>query len=85
MTRIYAVQCVERLHVNAVDGDGTEGKGRDVTRSVSRIVSVTGYAEDAIKKAKKLINETEVAKDGSTEVKRVGVDVVTVVLQNEAE
>lgn len=85
MLRVYSVACLERLRFDPVDGDGTDGKGRETARTMTKIVGVAGYAEDAIKKAKKLINESDVAKDGSTNVKRVGIDVVNVTLQNEAE
>lgn len=80
MTRIYSVACLQRVRLKGDEANNTDP--REVERVVNKIVAVTGYAEDAIAKARALIDE-EPGQDDGREI--LGLDIVNVVLQNTAE
>ena len=79
MTRIYSVACIQRVRLKGSDDGKVEA--REVERAVNKIVSVDGYAEDAIAKTKKLV-DAEASQDDRD---ILGLDVVNVTLQNVAE
>lgn len=90
MTRIYSVTYAEHLSFQpeAVaqptkkDPNGTiEQAPVDVWRTGSKIVAVTGWAEDAIDKVKALLEDSADVKEGRV----VEIAIVAVSLQNEAE
>lgn len=91
MTRIYNVSYLEHLSyqpdpvespTKAEPSRVIEQQPVDQWRSGSKVVAVVdGYAEDAIAKAKGLIEQDEDVKAGRV----TEVQIVNVVLQNEAE
>jgi len=79
MTRIYSVACIQRVRLKGSDDGKVEA--RVAERTINKIVSVEGYAEDAIAKTRQLV-DAEAPQD-DREV--LGLDVVNVTLQNIAE